>query len=116
MKSLFRSESYVDINESQLREILNHKNILILDIRNNTEYKNGHIKNAKNYSLESLKSNLSQIKAYKNNEVVIYCTSGARSVIAAEMLVKNGFTKVYNLTDGISSYKGNLVKSAFIKK
>ena len=108
--------NYINIDTVQLAEILKHKKVLILDVRKNEDFKTGHIKNAKNYDLESLESKINQLKPYRRYEVVVYCTSGVKSINASMILCKNGFTKVYNLVGGISKYNGDIVESKAVKK
>ncbi|WP_455537941.1 rhodanese-like domain-containing protein [Terrisporobacter sp.] len=105
---LFRGKGYTTVSGSQLKEILNNSNVLILDVRNQNEYGRGHIPNAVNIPLDELPRKLSQINSYKNDEIVVYCAFGGRSLKAADILSKNGFKKIYNLSGGISSYKGKL--------
>lgn len=107
---LITTNNYSNIDSSQLIELLNHNNVLILDVRSHKEFKAGHIENAQNYPVDTLLSKITQIKSYKHNEVIVYCASGVRSLQASQILCENGFEKVYNLTDGMSSYKGNLIK------
>lgn len=66
----------------------------IIDVRTPAEFKNGHIKNAKNIPLQSLNQNLSKIN--KNKPVITCCASGARSAAAKSALQNSGFTEVYN--------------------
>ena len=90
LSNLFRGNGYTTINGAQLKNILNDSNIVILDVRNPGEYRNGHIPKAIN--------------------IPVYCASGSRSIKAADFLSRNGFKKIYNLSRGISSYKGTLSK------
>ena len=55
-----------------------------------------------------IKSQINNLDAYKDDDIIVYCASGGRSSSAANILSKNGFNKVYNL-GGIGSYKGNLI-------
>ena len=66
----------------------------IIDVRTPTEFKNGHIKNAKNIPLQSLNQNLSKIS--KSKPVITCCASGARSAAAKNVLENSGFSEVYN--------------------
>ena len=55
-----------------------------------------------------IKSQINNLDAYKDDDIIVYCTSGGRSSSAANILSKNGFKKVYNL-GGIGNYKGKLI-------
>lgn len=54
-----------------------------------------------------LRSQLSNLELYKDEDIIVYCASGMRSSNAANILSDHGFTKVYNL-DGIGNYRGKL--------
>jgi rhodanese-related sulfurtransferase len=70
----------------------------------------GHIKGAVNIPIDELEKRLDELKRYKNFEIIVYCKSGTRSKRASEILVKNGFKRVYNLSGGIIQWKKEIVK------
>lgn len=107
LSRLFRGK-YNTISGSKLDNFLNNDNILILDVRRVEEFRSGHIPNAKNIPVGELSSRLSELNSYKDSKIIVYCAVGVRSAKAADILVKNGFNDVYNLSGGISSYKGKL--------
>lgn len=76
------------------------KNILFFDIRSKAEYETSHIAGAKFYDYETF--NVSQIdKSLKGEMIIMYCSVGYRSELAAEKLIKSGFENVFNLYGGI---------------
>ena len=88
-------------------QLINHKNALILDVRDESEYKAGHILNAKSIPLAKLALRAGELD--KNKPLVVLCRNGNRSVAACAQLGKLGFGQVYNLNDGISAWqKANL--------
>lgn len=66
----------------------------IIDVRTPTEFKGGHVKNAKNIPLQTLNQNLGKIN--KNKPVITCCASGSRSAAAKSILENSGFKEVYN--------------------
>lgn len=62
---------------------------LVLDVRTAEEFKSGHIKGAKNISVQTLASNLNKLK--KDQVIITCCKSGMRSANAKNILIKNGF-------------------------
>jgi phage shock protein E len=66
----------------------------IIDVRSKTEFNQGHIRNAKNISLNVLPTSLSKID--KAKPVITCCASGVRSARAKNILLANGFKEVYN--------------------
>ncbi|MFO7685978.1 MAG: rhodanese-like domain-containing protein [Desulfobacterales bacterium] len=74
-----------------------------LDVRQPGEYQSGHIPGAKLIPLPDLNDRLGEIDA--NKPTIVYCASGGRSRVAAQMLVGKGFNGVYNLTGGFKAWK-----------
>ena len=107
--NMFGSKNYTNINNEELKNIIkNNKNALILDVRSIGEFRSGHIPNAKNIPVQELSSQINNLDAYKNDDIIVYCASGGRSSSAENILNKNGFSKVYNL-GGIGNYTGKLI-------
>lgn len=108
LSAIFKSKKYKNINNDELQQIIkNNKGALILDVRSLGEFRSGHIPKAKNIPVQEIKSRIFTLDSYKDDDVIVYCASGARSASAANILSKNGFNKVYNL-GGIGNYKGKL--------
>ena len=49
--------------------------------------------------------NLAQLPADKSAKIVLYCRSGRMSAIAAEALVKKGYTNIWDLADGMVGWE-----------
>lgn len=80
----------------RVHEIIeNGEDYIILDVRNQDEYNNGHIEGAVLIPVSELESRLDELP--KDKPIIVYCRSGSRSRSAADILVKNGFTHVYDM-------------------
>ena len=66
----------------------------IIDVRTPGEYQGGHIKGSKNIPLQVLTSKTTTLD--KTKPIITCCASGMRSASAKSVLLKNGFTEVYN--------------------
>lgn len=86
---------------------------LILDVRSPEEYAEGHIPGAINIPYDRLGSRLAEIGSHKNENIVLYCTSGGRVGVAANILQPAGFSQLLHL-DG--DMNGWLRKGLPIKK
>ena len=65
---------------------------LFLDIRDNQQFKNGHLLDAKNIPLKSLAGKVSELSKYKKKPIIVYCENGMRSSKACGILGKAEFT------------------------
>ena len=86
-------------------QLINHQNALVLDVRTDKEYQDGHIINSMHAPLGMLSNHLSKLAPYKQSPIVVVCRSGARSAQAAATLRKAGFEEVYNLAGGIMAWQ-----------
>jgi hydroxyacylglutathione hydrolase len=80
-----------------------NEELFILDVRSNEEWDSGHIEGAKHIYVGHVKDNLDQVPKYC--QVVVYCGSGRRSNIAASVLKKNGYNKIFNVLGSMSAWK-----------
>ncbi|NHI93406.1 MAG: pyridine nucleotide-disulfide oxidoreductase [Candidatus Lokiarchaeota archaeon] len=80
---------------------------VLIDVRTPEEYYGlmGHVKGSKLIPLDQLMNKINNLNEYKDKEVVTICHSGARSNMAARLLVQNGFTDVRNLTGGMLMWR-----------
>lgn len=88
------------INPAELHEnIIDYK---LVDVRNYTEFNISHIPNSINIHTGYLEKNLHKIN--QEEKILLYCTSGDRSSIAASYLQKLGYKNVSNLSGGINNW------------
>lgn len=93
-----------DINVAYWNEAMNAdmSNTFLLDVREPSEYVEGHIPNAVNIPLNQIRSRLGEIP--KDKEIIANCRVGLRSYIGVRMLMQNGFDNVRNLSGGYITY------------
>lgn len=78
----------------------------IVDVRTPDEFAEGAIDNAVNMNYhDSDFAEQAVGKLDKNKPVMLYCAGGVRSAKAAKILKKQGFTEIYDLEKGYSSWK-----------
>ncbi len=70
----------------------NENNVTVLDVRSAGEFKRGHIKGAKQVSLEHLEKEIPALQTLKKKKIIVYCQSGNRSVKASRLLANHHFT------------------------
>lgn len=80
------------------------ENYLVIDVRAAEEYAAGHVKHAININVDDLEKNIGKIEDFKEKNVVTVCNTGKKSKKAADILIKNGFKKVFN-AKGVKEFK-----------
>lgn len=100
-----------DISIDESKKLINDGEVtLILDVRNEDEFAEGHLKNAIQIPVKELKENLSDIEKFKDELVLVYCRSVKRSAEAVDILKENGFKNLVHMKDGISKWDGEVEK------
>ena len=97
------------ISSTEAIKLLDNIDYKFIDVRTNSEFLSGHIENSIHIPLQELENRLNEIEQIKQKNIIVYCRSGARSSNATSILLKNNF-KVQNLSGGILSWDGKLVK------
>ncbi len=92
-----------NISVHQLKDELKDKDKQFIDVRTAAEYKGYHIRGFKNIPLHQLEQKAASLA--KDKEVVLICQSGARSLRAARILKKSGFSKITNVKGGVSAWR-----------
>ncbi|MDA8382947.1 MAG: rhodanese-like domain-containing protein [Betaproteobacteria bacterium] len=89
----------------QATQLINQRDALVLDVREDKEFAMGHIPNSKHIPLGQLGTRLTELAKYKARPIVVNCRSGARSSRACGVLGKQGFGEVYVLTGGMMAWE-----------
>ncbi|BAV32690.1 sulfurtransferase [Sulfuricaulis limicola] len=92
-------------NAAQAIQLLNRENGVVVDVCEPKEFSAGHVPNAINLPLSSLKDQLRNLEKHKNKPIIVSCRSGNRSLKAAVILRKHGFATVYNLAGGLQAWE-----------
>jgi len=103
-----KAQSYTDISVHEAYAMINNSilypNLIVLDVRDQLEYNVNHICNAILIPVTELESRIDELEPYNNTEIIVYCSIGGRSTSASQVLVDDGFTKIYNMRGGITEW------------
>ena len=91
-------------------ELDNDNSIILIDVRTQPEYNEGHIENSILIPLDELESRIINVVKDKNTKLFVYCKSGGRSKTASNLLIDLGYTNVYDL-GGILDWKYDIITS-----
>jgi rhodanese-related sulfurtransferase len=76
------------------------ENLMVIDVRRETEFADGHIKDAINIPLQELADPGSMINLEDRFNLYVHCGGGYRSIIAASLLKRQGIHNLRNVTGG----------------
>ena len=96
----------IDIEPDELAmDIPFDENLVVLDVRRETEFADGHVKNAINLPLQELidPGNMSSLEEHFN--IYVHCGGGYRSIIAASLLKRQGIHNLRNVAGGWGKIK-----------
>ena len=101
--------SIKSINSSQAEKLIkSNEELLILDVRRPSEFKESRILNSINIPVEEIEWELDELEDFKNKPILVYCKIGVRSSVACNFLEEEGFTDLYNLRGGILDFSGEI--------
>jgi rhodanese-related sulfurtransferase len=99
-----KTQGFSDVQAADCVRLIND-GALVLDVRKREQYNAGHIINARNIEPDQLDSKIDGLKTNIDQPIVICCDSGVSSGRVASKLRKHGFSKVYNLKGGLTTWR-----------
>ncbi|HHX16067.1 MAG TPA: rhodanese-like domain-containing protein [Fibrobacter sp.] len=100
------SARFKDVSWSEAIAMHQGDSAIFLDVRTPEEVTRGAVQSALFIPLQELERRLSEIP--KDKKILVYCRSGRRSVTASSILIRAGFTDVYNVQGGYSAAPAGL--------
>ena len=86
---------YVNITAEEAKQIMDsEEGYIILDVRTQEEYDQGHIPGAVLIPNTEIEVRAEMVLTDKDQLILVYCRSGRRSKLAAEALVELGYTNI----------------------
>lgn len=101
------TSEYVKLTPQEAQSMMTGNHV-ILDVRTQEEYDNGHIANAVLLPDDEIKEKVEEIISDKNQTIFVYCQTGIRSERASKQLLDIGYTTVYDI-GGIVDWTGGMV-------
>lgn len=99
MNTSISKDEYLKLKSNQVPHTL-------IDVRNTSEWDDGHIDNAINIPLDQLETEIESVCENKNQKIIVHCGGGSRAKRAQEALQELGYSNVAVLIGG---YRGWLV-------
>ncbi len=96
-----------ELSVEELKAKMDRKeNFLLIDVREQGEWNQGYIEGAKLMPLSCFQIDFEKLKD-PDQEIVIQCKSGKRSMDACQFLLGEGFSNLANVTGGIMAWENN---------
>jgi adenylyltransferase/sulfurtransferase len=96
-----------EIDATQARERIESGEPVVVDVREQDEWDEGHIPGAVHVPRGHLESRIERLAPDAARPVVIYCSAGNRSAFAAKTLMDLGYEDVVSLAGGFTDWKRN---------
>ena len=77
---------------------------VVLDVRNRSEWNEGHIPGAVHIPLAELVARVHELRTHVGRPIAVHCQGGSRSAVAASVLQAEGFTDVSNVEGGYAAW------------
>lgn len=103
-----KQNDYIKITPEEAMAMMD-QDVIILDVRTQAEYDEGHIPNAVLLPDTEVKQRAEEVLPDKEQTILVYCRSGRRSALVAQDLADMGYTNVYDF-GGILDWTGDVVK------
>lgn len=98
-----RFDMVISVDEEEFELDAKHTDIKILDVRKPGEWNDLHLKKAQHVALDTINKDFEKLN--KDDEYLIHCAGGYRSMIATSYLKSKGFQRVKNVYGGFAKIK-----------
>jgi rhodanese-related sulfurtransferase len=98
-------KNVTEISPADAAAKLNNDEAVIIDVRENDEWEEGHIPNAIHLSRGTIELDIEEKIQDPSKMVICHCGGGGRSALAAESLQKMGYKNVRSMAGGLKAWK-----------
>src|ERR671936_3075601 len=96
-----------EVDATHARELIESGDPLVVDVREQDEWDEGHIPTAVHIPRGHLESRIERVAPDHSQQVLLYCSAGNRSAFAAKTLEEMGYSDVVSLASGFTDWKRN---------
>jgi len=97
---------FKDIKPQEAVRLINHEDAVVVDVREDKEYNEGHVVDAMLIPFGLMEERLQELEPYRARPLVVYCRTGQRAAHACNLLRKQGFEQVYKISGGMLAWRG----------
>ena len=101
----------IDVEADELAMDIPHdENLVVIDVRKETEFADGHVKDALNLPLAEMNDPFVLSNLEESDNLYVHCAGGYRSVIASSLIKRQGFHNLRNVVGGFEKIKEQKIK------
>lgn len=93
------------ITAEEVHAAIGNADITIVDVRTPEEVIKGAVKGSVSIPLDQLETDIESKIPNKNQIIYLYCLSGSRSEVAADLLTNLGYTQAFSMSNGLLMWR-----------
>ena len=93
------------VSTTEATQLINREDALMVDVRDQDAFAKAHILNARSVPMSQIVARSQELASQKEKPLILYCDSGSRSLAAAAIFRKQGFSRVHSLTGGLQAWQ-----------
>lgn len=101
----FAEDKAKHVKADEAAKIIAEGKVVIVDVRTPDEFKDGHIKTAKNIDIMAADFEAQLAKLDKTQPTLVHCQAGGRSMRALKTFEKLGFKNLIHLDEGFAGWE-----------
>ena len=102
---LRRGSGVASVSPLQATQLINHRNAIVIDVRDEQVFAGGSVTGARNIPLARLGDRIAELARFKARPAIVVCESGQQSSRALATLKAQGFEETHTLAGGLSAWK-----------
>ena len=95
------------LSQQRVIHLINSEKAMVIDIRDVQAYNKGHITNAIHVSATELNEYPQRLEQYKQQPIVLVCTTGQKSKLLRYKLYRKGYKKAYTMIGGMNAWENS---------
>ncbi|TPW13168.1 MAG: rhodanese domain-containing protein [Halothiobacillaceae bacterium] len=100
------SLGFKDLTPAEVVRLINREDAVVIDVRDEADYKAGHIVNALHLPVGLMEARLGELEPYRERPFVLVCRTGQVAARGCVTLKKQGFNTIYKLSGGMLAWLG----------
>ena len=100
-----RGSGGASVSPLQATQLINHRNAIVIDVRDEQAFAGGSVTGARNIPLAKLGDRIAELTRFKARPAIVVCESGQQSSRALATLKAQGFEETHALAGGLSAWK-----------